>query len=346
MNATVFSNIANAKITEKPLNNVWMDLFKSSDEILMATGYVSNDAIIELHKILELNNRIRKIDLLIGMHYLEGFSRLQYDSVCRLNQFLQREKRGSVYVSPFVKFHGKMYSFKNQQKINGLIGSANLTCFWDRTERTYETMLYLEGNSALSLQTDIKNTIQKLGRNISEVEKPRKFIEYNNNLENCLGVQKVDSTEVARLFIQSSIYQFFIPAKTEEKSNLNVFFGEGRKDKRGFIKPRPWYEVEIIVPKQITSQEGYPLHRTFTVITDDGWKFQCKTSGDYSKNFRSENDLKTLGKWIKGKLEGSGCLQTNEMITEKTLLKYGNDHFEFRSTDNPDIWLLSFKGKN
>ena len=44
---TVFSNIANARITDKPLNKVWMDLFMSANEILMATGYVSNDAVKE-----------------------------------------------------------------------------------------------------------------------------------------------------------------------------------------------------------------------------------------------------------------------------------------------------------
>ena len=341
---TVFSNIANAKITDKPLNIVWMDLFKSADEVLMATGYVSNDAVVELHKILELNDSIRKIDLLVGMHYLEGFSRLQYESLCKLNRFLQSEQRGSVYVSPFVKFHGKMYAFQNQQQTDGLIGSANLTCFWDNTERTYETMLHLKGNSAKNLQADIQNTIRKLGKNIHEVDEPSKFIEHNSHLENCLGVCKVEPNEVAERFRQTSTYQFSIPAKTEEKSNLNVFFGEGRRDKRGFVKPRPWYEVELIVPKNITSQEGYPLRKTFTVITDDGWRFQCKTSGDYSKNFRSENDLKTLGKWIKGRLEHAGCLQTHEKITREILLKYGNDCIELRSTDNPDIWLLSFKG--
>lgn len=343
---TVFSNIANAKITEKSLNAVWMDLFKSADEVLMATGYVSNDAVVELHKILELNDHIQKIDLLVGMHYLEGFSHLQYDSLCKLNDFLQHEKRGAVYVSPFVKFHGKMYSFKNYQQINGLIGSANLTCFWDSTERTYETMLHLDGKVAQMLQADIQNTIHKLGKNIQEVERPSTFIEHNSHLENCLGVQKIGLEKIRQLFAQTSEYHFSIPAKTEEKSNLNVFFGEGRRDKRGFIKPRPWYEVELIVSKDITSQEGYPILKSFTVITDDGWQFQCKTSGDYSKNFRSENDLKTLGKWIKGRLENRGCLQNNEKITYETLRQYGNDHFEFRSTDNPDVWLLSFKGKN
>lgn len=342
---TVFSNIANAKISDKSLNTVWTDLFSSADEILMATGYVSNDAVLELHRTLELNNRVQKIDLLVGMHYLEGFSRPQYESLCNLNQFLQQEQRGGVYVSPFVKFHGKMYSFQNPQEINGLIGSANLTCFWDSTERTYETMLHLSGDVARKLQTDIQSTIQKLGQLIHKVEKPDSFIEHNNLLENCLGVEKIEQAEVDKQFAQTSSYRFLIPAKTTSRSNLNVFFGKGRENQRGFIQPRSWYEVELIVSKNITSQDGYPSHKTFAVITDDGWQFQCKTSGTNSKNFRSENDLKTLGKWIKGRLEGSGCLKAGEMITRETLQKYGNDCIELRSTDKPDIWLLSFKGE-
>jgi len=31
--------------------------------------------------------------------------------------------------------------------------------------------------------------------------------------------------------------EFDIQAKTEKSSNLNVFFGKGREDQRGFIKP-------------------------------------------------------------------------------------------------------------
>jgi len=78
------------------------------------------------------------------------------------------------------------------------------------------------------------------------------------------------------------------------------------------------------------------------VITDDGWQFQCKTSGDFSKNFRSENDLQILGKWIKGKLENSGALEVGDLVTEETLRQYGNDTITLRSTSLPNTWLLSF----
>lgn len=344
---TVFSNIANAKITDKPLNKVWMDLFMSADEILMTTGYVSNDAVKELHNILENSEHSQKVDLLVGMHYLEGFTRPQYNSLCELNYFLQDKKRGSVYVCPHVKFHGKMYSFKNQRNIQGLIGSANLTCFWDRSERTYETMLHLDDISTASkLHRNIESTITQLGVPIHLVEKPTEFKEHNVHLEHCLGVEKISKEKVEKLFSKSSQYHFHLPVKTEPKSSLNRFFADGRKNQRGFYLPRPWYEAELIVSTRFLSAEGYPKERTFTVITDDGWQFECNTTGQNGKNFSSKGDQTIFGKWVKGRLEATDCLKTGEPVTEETLQKYGNDHFEFRSTDNPDIWLLSFKGKN
>lgn len=36
--------------------------------------------------------------------------------------------------------------------------------FWDSTERTYETMLHLNGKPAQILQADIQSTIHKLGK--------------------------------------------------------------------------------------------------------------------------------------------------------------------------------------
>ena len=344
---TVFSNIANAKITDKSLNKVWMDLFMSADDMLMTTGYVSNDAVKELHKILEESDHRQKLSLMVGMHYLEGFSRPQYSSLCELNDFLQDEQRGMVYVSPWVKFHGKMYSFQNQHEIHTLIGSANLTCFWDKTERTYETMVHLDDyQMASKLRKDIAQTIKQLGVPINKADKPVEFKEHNVHLEQCLGVEKISKERVEKLFTQTSKYYFELPVKTEPRSSLNRFFAEGRKNHRGFYLPRPWYEAELIVSTRFLTAEGYPKEKNFTVITDDGWQFECNTTGQNGKNFSSKGDQTIFGKWVKGRLEATGCLKTGEPVTEETLRQYGNDHFELRSTNTPDVWLLSFKGKN
>lgn len=88
---TVFSNFEPAKITKQKSNDVWLSLFKEADEVLMATGYVSSDAIAGLHSALERNAEIdnKTIHLLVGMQYLEGFTEKQYKGLLKLNDFLK-----------------------------------------------------------------------------------------------------------------------------------------------------------------------------------------------------------------------------------------------------------------
>ena len=141
--------------------------------------------------------------------------------------------------------------------------------------------------------------------------------------------------------------RFEIPIKDKPQSNLNVFFGKGRETmSTGVIKPRHWYEAEIIVPKKITSMAGYPQAQSstasFNVITDDGWKFKCKVSGDYSKNLRSEGDLRILGKWLKGRLENAGVLSGIQPVTNQTLQEYGRTSFSLIKTTIPNLWYLDF----
>jgi hypothetical protein len=129
---------------------------------------------------------------------------------------------------------------------------------------------------------------------------------------------------------------------------LNASFGEGRRNVQGFVIPRSWYEVELIVPKQITTLPGYPKadpkgdSGAFDVITDDGWEFRCKVSGDYSKNFRSENDLKIMGKWLKGRLENAGVLEPGSRVTDETLEEYGRNTITITKMEDLDKWYLDF----
>ena len=178
-----------------------------------------------------------------------------------------------------------------------------------------------------------------------------KFIEDRNELlEGHDGVEKVEKAGLSNIFSTRSDVSFKIPIKSDDAphSNLNVYFGKGRENKKGLIKPRPWYEVELIVPKDITKRRyypkaGYPKKESIiTVYTDDGWKFRCKISGDYSKNFRSADDLKILGRWIKGRLENNGSLKVGEPVTDQVLKNYGRDNFELIGTKKPSVWLLNF----
>ena len=69
-------------------------------------------------------------------------------------------------------------------------------------------------------------------------------------------------------------------------------------------------------------------------------------SGDYSKNFRSEDDLKTLGRWIKGRLENAGVLRPGERITDETLARYGRSSLKMSKIKDTGAWYLDFGVEN
>lgn len=111
--------------------------------------------------------------------------------------------------------------------------------------------------------------------------------------------------------------------KNQKASNLNLFNGKGRINKKGVLLKRDWYEVQLTIPRTITGKTVYPKG-SFTAYTPDGYTIQMITSGDYHKNFGSEKDLKIFGKWIKNKLVSAKVLKKNQQVTEITLKKYGN----------------------
>jgi len=123
------------------------------------------------------------------------------------------------------------------------------------------------------------------------------------------------------------------------KSNLNVFFGKGRlNNARTKIKPRPWYEIEIIADEGVRANEHYPIG-DFNVLTDDNLVIPMRIQGDYYKNIRSKRSLQIFGMWVKGKLEKSGALNKYQPVTLDTLREYGNDKLTFYKINETDYYM-------
>ena len=92
-----------------------------------------------------------------------------------------------------------------------------------------------------------------------EWPKPETFIEMPDLLKDRIDVEKSDEEEYRRIESTVTDRVFDLPLKTEAKSNLNTYFGKGRlATSTGAIRPRHWYEVELIVPIEITTADGYP----------------------------------------------------------------------------------------
>ena len=344
----LFSNFPPMKTSCRTFADAFYDLVPQSTQIDIAVGYITSDSLIELQKMVELNN-LNALNLTIGMHYFEKFTKIEYNAAVALNRFLKENNLGKVrLVTPF-KYHGKLYSYSNGNgAFAGIIGSNNLSSIVDGGTRVYESSVLLDDKKiALEMKGFIDKLVATSTSCIDELEID-KFKEVNPLLEGHELVKKVNSQDMRVIAYSKTNVSFDIPIKGYEvspHSNLNVFFGKGREGKNGVVKPRHWYEVELIVPKEITTRSGYPQSKTegaeFMVVTDDGWSFKCKVSGDYSKNFRSDGDLKILGKWLKGRLENAGVLKVGEPVTNETLRKYGRDTFTLTKTQ-AGIWFLDF----
>lgn len=347
----IYSNHPPLKTDSETYHNAFTDLLEKSDSIKIASGYISSDALIDLRSIIEANGGPR-IELNIGMHYFEGLSKQQSEAVRDLDKMLRSMDLGGVYFVVTFPFHGKIISFKNKgDVIGGLIGSSNLTNIVNsRVSRQYEVDYRLPDNDSAELDNFIDKLNRTTTRAFEEIEV--KVVESKNTLlDEQYGVSKTDNQLTESILANPDFeYEFRIPLKTDDatRSNLNTFNGKGRENKQGFVMPRSWYEVELIVPKSITTQPGYPQSDkhgdggVINVITDDGWSFSCKVSGDFSKNLRSDNDLKILGKWLKGRLEYAGALKAGELCSQDTLDNYGRSDFTLAKLKGQDLWYLDF----
>lgn len=346
----LLSNMPPIRKQNRSFSDYFEKLLQESDHLKIASGYISTDSLTEIKRIVEENKK-PYVELFIGMHFFEGMTKTQYQATKYLNSFLTENSLGKVYISNTFKFHGKLYCFKKEDlTFASIVGSSNLNNILD-THRSFETDILFNEESIV---TEVDRFITELSTSagIPFIEwAPESFREENPLLEGHENVKHCTPDEIFSVLNKTTAVSFDIPLKTSEiagKSNLNAYFGKGRQDQRGFIRPRHWYEVELIVPKEITDHPNYPkagypeTESVITVYTDDGWKFDCKISGDYSKNFRSCDDLKILGKWIKGRLENNGALNIGEPVTQKTLESYGRSSIKLTATDNNNEWYLDF----
>jgi hypothetical protein len=345
----LFSNYPPLRTSHKTYPETFKKLLSSSDKVKLASGYFSSDSAVDLQGIVEANNG-PAINLCIGMHYFEGMSPVQLEALTGLDNTLQSKNLGKVFLVTTFPFHGKIACFqKNQHILGSIMGSSNLTNIV-QGQRQYEADVLFENDSYASELSDfVDQLISASSKPFAELDiKPT--IPENNLLNDQLGVLKLQVPKVNEAKANLSNLSFEIPLKGDEahRSGLNASFGEGRRNQQGFVIPRPWYEVELIVPKSITQLHGYPQADptgdggSCDVITDDGWEFKCKVSGDYSKNLRSEDDLKIMGKWLKGRLENAGVLKPGERVTDDILRNYGRSNITLTKLKNSNKWFLDF----
>jgi len=176
----------------------FLDLIEEADQINIASGYISTDSLTDIKKIIELNSGPH-LQLLIGMHHFEGFTRTQFEASMLLNNFLRDNDLGKVAVSTVFKFHGKLYSFsKDGAPFAGIIGSSNLNNICD-THRLFEADLLVDDPDAVNkMNAFIDDLYNRAGQPLDGYTVDR-FNERNPLLEKHLSVSSPSSEERAQV---------------------------------------------------------------------------------------------------------------------------------------------------
>lgn len=344
----------------------FIEAVHKADEIDIAVGFVSKASLKQLQSLVD-EIEIKRICLTIGMYYYEGMPESTYNAAMALNEEWIRRGIGEVRLVRVFKYHGKVYVFyKDGKPFSSVIGSHNLGAIKLEASnlRQYELSAVTEEPEELQeISSHVKDImLPKCSSNICDLQDVPLIREENKALVDQEFVSKITPEEVDAYKKRKTEISFELPLKVPEDendqsmrgSNINVCYASGRK--------RVWWEIEMVVSKSIRDLPGYPLYqKPFMVITDDGWKFQAWTCGQNNKNLYSKDDLKIMGRWIKGRLVAAGLVEPinrvesdldgKGVITHKMLNKYGRDTITLTKTDimtktednkELEVWMLSF----
>lgn len=344
----VFANLLPIRVdSSDDFGTTFSRCLAKSQKVVMCTGYVATESIIELSSLLQEFTNIKEFQLLVGMAKFDGLTKPQFHALEKLNNELEGNGLGSVLIATAIPIHAKVTLFSGEMA-QVLLGSSNLGSL-TRATRQYEVDVLVDDDQGFMNQVEEFLERAKLAsENFRDIKQSLKIVVNDPHpLENLAGVTRTDLSAQPNL---DPNLKFEIEIGTGEKSNLNTFFGKGRKSIDGRILPRPWYEVELIVSKSVTDLPGYPTkdrdNGEFQVVTDDGFSFFCKTSGDNSKNLRSSADLETLGRWLKGRLERAGVLLPGDLVTLQTLQDYGRTTLTLQKIAHDSRWYLDFGVNN
>lgn len=335
--------IIQKQVHSMSISNLYNRLVDNATDFNIATGFITNDSIAALKQIVDFREGGLKLSLFIGMNYLEGFTKPQYNAIKELDSFLNKNNVGKVLLSSQALYHGKMYSFmKDSSCLASFVGSSNLGSFVGTSQNLIEADVLFQNEEGKKINSYIQQITNALGTNFKDLPEVEKFKEIDTELlKDYSYVKKLTHSQLQKELSTTTGVYVDIPLKTEAKSNLNTYFGKGKI--KGKYSPRGWYEVEIILGKNLPGIDLIPDkdQGAFTVITTDGYEFECSRQGDYSKNFRSEKDLKILGRWIKGQMENCGALEIGTPVTEDTLRIFGKTHLRLELTTTGK-YILSF----
>lgn len=305
------------------------------------SGYVGVETIIRLTETVRRRPELG-VSLVVGMAAREGIAQRSYDALGNLSSRLRENQKrsGDPFSNVYWYFsgekgtrdrglHAKAYRLAGQSEDSLIVGSSNFSM----------SGLSPRGNLEINLIQHDRRTIEQFDRFFSQhLEDGFSFVPFEKVDDFPIKGKKSKRAEK----LKGGLLKVHRPKgfkslphvdidlaqdiEKKTRSSLNVCFGRGRWSRAtGIVRPREYFEVEIIVPNSVNSSAVYPKG-DFLVTTSDGYSFEARTQGSSFKNLRSKHDLAILGLWIKGLLQDAGSLdgEIEELVTSETFSHYGN----------------------
>ena len=339
-------------ISSNNFNSLLRSRLKSVSAIDICVGFCGKSAIDDYYDEFVRISTKGRCRIVLGMYSHEGafgkrYSKLK-DVLLKLNRDLQnKDIFGSGVFITTTDYHGKIYNleFEDHQEI--YVGSCNFSKDGLLTRREAEiTVPQSEFQSIVKYIDDLSSSNNSiLIDKLKITQQPQ-----------ITGLAKLTKLKSLPSNLNSDKVSGKITLRVDEqpKSGLNLCFSSGRKDNKGFYKPRPWYEVELSVDENERNQPVYPKIPN-SVVTIKGQKtnnrcvfnallhyrnskdyLQCTmaTYSDHNKAMCSDSNRHILGEFIKSRLEKMNLISVGDLITSDVLSQYGSDYIEIeRFTD-------------
>lgn len=330
----------------------FINRLKNAKKVIVATGYFGTDLIQRIESDLFAVSKSGECRILLGMVFHGGISSKQKKCIDDLDLKLRSSNpKNGIYISRR-DYHGKIYKIDDDI----YVGSSNFSKegFDSRLECTARindrftadaTSAYLE--YLFSLKTTEKLSGVKLSKK-SRLEDDRQ----SKLLADYKVLAPPPKTIIGSVAIKLRV-------DSQPKSSLNLFFDEGRKNRKtGLYAPRPWYEIEITTTSQERRNPYYPqstlipdskcshygVFDAYIVEDSNYYKLKMTVASAYGKALATSIDgggRQTLGRYIKGKLEAAGVLKHGERITSQTLEAYGRDYITLQKIGNQE-YIMEF----
>ncbi len=102
--------------------NKFEDFLSKSTKAYLTTGFVSEQSLLFLHSNVKL---LPEVKICIGMFKHTSISRGQLNAITKLDNSLRQNNKGEIYITEKVPFHGKVYTFQDDQEyVGGIVGSS------------------------------------------------------------------------------------------------------------------------------------------------------------------------------------------------------------------------------